>query len=188
MDIDASSPFSKAFDFASDQVGLRFQNPLYFITESFTGGKLQDALAEVKSFGKQIVHNAKQRRAHEAFTSLIENEEPEFGSLIDSLMETFTNPKIVADAALNFLSAGRDTTAQSLTWTCYSLMRHPAVINRLRDEHFSAIPTMDEALTSANSLQPSQHTLHAGRLLRIPAALPTRPLRAETVPRPRHTS
>jgi cytochrome P450 len=153
MDIDASSPFSKAFDYASDQVGLRFQNPLYFITEIFTGGKFEDALSEVRTFGKQIVRNAKQRRGHQAFTSLIENEEPVFGSLIDSLMETFSNPTIVADAALNFLSAGRDTTAQSLTWTFYALMHHPEVVTRLREEHAVAF-TNDQTLTST-SLQPS---------------------------------
>lgn len=153
MDIDASSPFSKAFDYASDQVGLRFQNPLYFITEIFTGGKFEDALSEVRIFGKQIVRNAKQRRGHQAFTSLIENEELVFGSLIDSLMETFSNSTIVADAALNFLSAGRDTTAQSLTWTFYALMRHPEVVTRLRKEHAAAF-TKDQTLT-ATSLQPS---------------------------------
>ena len=155
MDIDASSPFSKAFDHASDQVGLRFQNPLYFITEIFTGGKFQDSLSEVKSFGKQIVHNAKQRRAHVAFTSLIENEEPEFGSLIDSLMETFPNPTIVADAALNFLSAGRDTTAQSLTWTFYALMRHPTIITRLLEEHATAFPGGSSKNITTTTLQPS---------------------------------
>ena len=153
MDIDSSSPFSKAFDYSSDQVGLRFQNPFYFITEYFTGGDFQDALSEVKTFGKHIVHKAKQRRGYLAFNSLIENAEPDFGSLIDSLMESFSNPAIVADAALNFLSAGRDTTAQSLTWTFYSLMRHPEVISKLRREHSVVLPT-DEALTSA-ILQPS---------------------------------
>jgi cytochrome P450 len=152
MDIDASSPFSKAFDYASDHVSLRFQNPLYFITELFTGGKFQDALLEVKSFGMQIIRNAKQRRSHQAFTSLIENNEPVFGSLIDSLMETFSNPTIVADAALNFLSAGRDTTAQSLTWTFYALMRHPEAVTKLREEHATAIPKT-QTLT-ATTLQP----------------------------------
>lgn len=152
MDIDASSPFSKAFDYSSDQIGLRFQNPLYFITEIFTGGSFQDALTEVKSFGMQIVRNAKQRRSHEAFAALIENEEPIFGSLIDSLMETFSNPTIVADAALNFLSAGRDTTAQSLTWTFYALMRHPEVVTTLRKEHAAAVPKAENL--TATMLQP----------------------------------
>ena len=62
MDIDTSSPFSHAFDYASDQVGLRFQNPLYQVTELFTGSKFRASIAKVKAFGQQIVANARQRQ------------------------------------------------------------------------------------------------------------------------------
>ncbi|KIW23487.1 uncharacterized protein PV07_11680 [Cladophialophora immunda] len=154
MEIDATSPFSKAFDHASSQIGLRFQNPLYRITEIFTGSSFRAALIEVKRFGRQIVSEARKRRAREAFESLITNTHEEetkleqqrrqpdnddesglgFGTLIDSLIESLGDPKIVADAALNFLSAGRDTTAQSFTWTFYALLRHPEVLKRLREE------------------------------------------------------
>ncbi|OAL36179.1 hypothetical protein AYO20_04593 [Fonsecaea nubica] len=154
MEIDATSPFSKAFDHASSQIGLRFQNPLYSITEFFTGSSFRASLREVKRFGRQIVSEARKRRAREAFESLITNtdeeetelmqqrQQPEnnegsglgFGTLIDSLIEALSNPKIVADAALNFLSAGRDTTAQSLTWTFYALLRHPEALKRVREE------------------------------------------------------
>lgn len=134
MEIDASSPFSKAFDYASDHVGLRFQNPLYHITELFNGAQFWASLAEVKRFGREIVATARKRRSHAAFESLITNEEVVFGSLMDSLMETFNNSSVVADAALNFLSAGRDTTAQSLTWAFYAMMRHPELVRDLRQE------------------------------------------------------
>jgi cytochrome P450 len=132
MDIDASSPFSKAFDYASDNVARRFQNPLYWLTEIFTGSKFRSSVNEVKRFGRKIVNNAKQRRANEAFEGMITNEDVIFGSLIDSLIEAFQEPAIVADAAMNFLSAGRDTTAQSFTWTFYALMRKPEVFEQLR--------------------------------------------------------
>ncbi|KIW65588.1 hypothetical protein PV04_07834 [Phialophora macrospora] len=153
MEIDASSPFSKAFDHASSQIGLRFQNPLYRITEMFTGASFRASLVEVKRFGKQIVTEARKRRARDAFESLVTNTNEEeakfnaqrtdpgadghglgFGTLIDSLIESLGDPVIVADAALNFLSAGRDTTAQSLTWTLYALLRHPDCLRRIRDE------------------------------------------------------
>ncbi|EXJ87016.1 hypothetical protein A1O3_03973 [Capronia epimyces CBS 606.96] len=140
MEISASSPFSKAFDHASGHIGLRFQNPLYRLTELFTGGDFRTSLAEVKRFGRQIVANARKRRARTAFESLITHDEtpsedaPEFETLIDWLIEALAAPQLVADAALNFLSAGRDTTAQSLTWTFYALMRHPEALRQLRDE------------------------------------------------------
>lgn len=133
MEISASSPFSRAFDYASDQTGRRFQNPVYFITEIFAGSRFRSSLTEVKKFGQQIVLNAhKRRNQHERVDRTFD---PGCGSLIDSLMEAFDgNPHLTADAALNFLSAGRDTTAQSLAWTSYSLMRHPSAVATLREE------------------------------------------------------
>lgn len=136
MEISSTHPFSKAFDHASNHIGLRFQNPLYRITELFTGSTFRSSLEEVKRFGQEIVRNARKRRARDAFESLITGSDSDstFGTLIDSLIETFANPTIVADAALNFLSAGRDTTAQSLTWTLYALLRNPETMSELRRE------------------------------------------------------
>ena len=167
MEIDASSPFSKAFDHASSQIGLRFQNPLYRISELLTGSSFRASLVEVKRFGKQIVTEARKRRAKEAFESLVINDPEEekklkqareegkhdgeglgFGTLIDSLIESLADPTIVADAALNFLSAGRDTTAQSFTWTFYALLRHPESLKCVREEIESTF-----GLTSSNTDQ-----------------------------------
>lgn len=134
MDLDSSHPFSKAFDYASDQTGRRFQNPLYPITEFFFGSKLHSALKEVKSFGRKIIARAKQRRSKIAFESLIDNEEPVFDTLIDSLLEAFADTNLVADSALNFLSAGKDTTAQSLTWTLYAVLCHPDALKAVKED------------------------------------------------------
>lgn len=139
MDISASSPFSRAFDHASDQTGRRFQNPLYPITELFVGAKFRSSLAAVKKFGQQIVSSAQIRRNQAK--GVTETSNTGYGSLVDSLMDAFhSDPTLTADAALNFLSAGRDTTAQSLTWTFYSLLRHPLALNSLRKEIESAFP------------------------------------------------
>ena len=135
MDMDATSPFSQAFEYASDQIGLRFQNPLYHLTELVTGSRFRTALAEVNRFGVRIVQTAHKKRSRTAFKSLFTENPPEFDTLIDSLIETFPNAeKVVSDAALNFLSAGRDTTAQSLTWTFYHLMRHPQTTTFIQPE------------------------------------------------------
>jgi len=56
------------------------------------------------------------------------------GSLINSLLDSINDHQMVADAALNYLSAGRDTTAQSLTWTFYLLIRHPSILPNLLSE------------------------------------------------------
>lgn len=133
--LDSSHPFSKAFDYASDQVGRRFQNPLYQMTEFLFGSKLHEALIEVKRFGRMMVNSAKRERSKSAYLSIFTDEEPSFSTLIDSLLETFKDQEVVADAALNFLSAGRDTTAQSLTWTVYCIMQHgEQVMGPIRQE------------------------------------------------------
>ncbi|KIV89746.1 hypothetical protein PV10_07126 [Exophiala mesophila] len=143
MEIPPDHPFSVAFDHASNNIGLRFQNPLWRLTEIFTGGAFRASLREVKQFGRHIILNARKRRARTAFESLITEADggppgdglgSGFGTLIDSLIESFPNPTIVADAALNFLSAGRDTTAQSLTWTMYALLRNPEILPQLHTE------------------------------------------------------
>jgi cytochrome P450 len=139
MDISASTPFSRAFDYASDRTGRRFQNPLYIITEFFNGSEFRSSLAEVKRFGQQIVSNARILRS--APDKSDQSSKTTFGSLVNALMDAFNgDPVLTADAALNFLSAGRDTTAQALTWTFYSLMRNPSALADLRAETRSAIP------------------------------------------------
>jgi cytochrome P450 len=160
MPLTASHPFSKAFDSASANIASRFQNPLYPLTELLNGSPFRTAVSTVKSFGLSIVSSAKRRRGALAFNSLVDGspEAPPFNTLIDSLIEALPNdPSLIADAAMNFLSAGRDTTAESLTWTLYALLRHPAVLRRLRDDVAKSFPNKKslEKLMVA-SLQPSQ--------------------------------
>ncbi len=171
MDISASSPFSRCFDYASDQTGRRFQNPLYSVTELFTGSKFRSSLAEVKKFGQQIVWNANDRRNERERAHQTSN--TGFGSLVDSLMDVFDeDPVLTADAALNFLSAGRDTTAQSLTWTFYSLMRHPSALATLREEINSTFPAPPSSTDNSTKAQPSTPLLELSVASLQPTNLP----------------
>ncbi|KAI9827470.1 MAG: hypothetical protein M1832_004820 [Thelocarpon impressellum] len=77
------------------------------------------------------------------------------GSLINSLIDEIEDPEVVADAALNFLSAGRDTTAQSLTWSFYMLMRNPNVVDRLREELDGIFGPGREMKLSFDEIQPT---------------------------------
>lgn len=43
------------------------------------------------------------------------------------------------DIIINFIIAGRDTTAQALSWTFYNLMLHPRVEKKLVDEIFEHV-------------------------------------------------
>jgi len=42
--------------------------------------------------------------------------------------------QFLSDMALNFIIAGRDTTAQCLSWTILELLQHPRIIEKAREE------------------------------------------------------
>lgn len=136
MEMHADDPFSIAFDYASGETGARFQNPLWPVTEKLFGRRFRRALAIVKDFGKDIVETAVEARKskkvkHDAAAQDLNSLS---GSLIYSLLDSIPDHEVVADAALNYLSAGRDTAAQALTWTFYLLMNHPNVLKSIREE------------------------------------------------------
>ena len=137
MDMHGDLPFSKAFDFASGSITARFTNPFWKPIEYLSGAKLRKAVKDIKEFGTKIVANSVCKREEAA--SQDQEVSPSRASfmqenLINALLDNISDHGVVADAAMNFLSAGRDTTAQSLTWTFYSLMRHPECISPLLSE------------------------------------------------------
>ncbi|KAF7861953.1 hypothetical protein EAF04_007834 [Stromatinia cepivora] len=135
MDIRSGDPFSLAFEYASGATGERFQNPLWPITEMIFGGRFRSSIAKVKAFGAEIVSNAvKARQEQKKKGTERSSLDSISGSLINSLLDSIDDHQMVADAALNYLSAGRDTTAQALTWAFYLLMRHPKVMHKVRQE------------------------------------------------------
>ncbi|KAI1662359.1 cytochrome P450 [Daldinia decipiens] len=139
MEMHADDDFTVAFDYASGATTERFQNPLWFIKEHFTGSKFREALHTIRTFGYKIVDSAadsniKKQGDHTPELTPDRLDEVS-GSLIQSLLEVFgDNREIVSDSALNYLSAGRDTVAQALTWCIYILMQHEFVIDEIRNE------------------------------------------------------
>jgi cytochrome P450 len=141
MEMHADDDFSKSFDFASGATAERFQNPLWPITEIFLGHRFRKSISVVKDFGRRIVASAVQNRKEQqskddtASTTDHDSKLDQIsGSLIQSLLEALGNEQHVADAALTYLSAGRDTTGQALTWTFYLLLQHPEAVSKIRAE------------------------------------------------------
>ncbi|KAI1473020.1 cytochrome P450 [Daldinia caldariorum] len=157
MEMHANDDFTVAFDYASGVITERFQNPLWFITERFTGSKFRMALDTIRSFGHKIVHSAadpktKKQGDHITPESTHDKLDEVSGSLIQSLLEVFgDNQEIVSDSALNYLSAGRDTVAQALTWCIYLLMQHESVIEGIRNEARALLENTQETLLSSGS-------------------------------------
>ena len=109
MDMPASLPFSKSFDFASGATGERFQNPFWKLKEIFFGASFRKAVFDVKHFGQSIVFAAIKKRKKRSSLSkddLAKNSDPLPNNLINSLLDHIDDHQVVADAAMNYLSAG----------------------------------------------------------------------------------
>jgi cytochrome P450 len=155
MEMRPEKEFTAAFEYASGKSADRVQNPLWPVTEIFTGAQFRKALRIVKKFGKEIVtkavHDRSSANGSESGASSEKDEKLQevSGSLIQSLLDSLDNEEIVADAALNYLSAGRDTTAQTLTWAFYELMRHPHSMATIRDEVSTIIKLHSDTCSDA---------------------------------------
>ena len=123
MDLDLDMPFSKAFAYASAVTADRFTNPLWRFFEFFTGFKFRSCIHEVKTFGLTMVAAAQEKRSSTR-SAATTPPEPLRKNFIDSLLDHISEPQTIADAAVNFLSAGRDTTAQTMTWSVYEILRN----------------------------------------------------------------
>ncbi|KAK4189338.1 cytochrome P450 86B1 [Podospora australis] len=146
MEMHASDTFSQSFDYASGCTAKRFQNPLWPLTELIFGHQFRKSVSIVKSFGRNIVTSAVHDREKVSSSDTSSSGDAESkldqisGSLIQSLLDAIGDEQMVADAALTYLSAGRDTTGQALTWTFYLLMKHPLVVTKIREEVQHVLP------------------------------------------------
>lgn len=102
----ASLPFSKSFDFASGATGERFQNPFWKLKEFVFGTRFRRAVSEVKNFGDQIVAATVHKRETAAAAASLKRMDPLQNNLINSLLDHIQDRRVVADAAMNYLSAG----------------------------------------------------------------------------------
>ncbi|RYO92376.1 hypothetical protein DL762_001656 [Monosporascus cannonballus] len=167
MEMHADDDFTVAFEYASGATAERFQNPLWFLTEPLFGSRFRKSLATIRSFGSRIVESAVSHRHINGKTDgdLVSDTEildKASGSLIQSLLGALGGDKrVVMDSALNYLSAGRDTVAQALTWTMYLLIQHKYAMENIRSE----IQALREKTRSDDSVEATSTHL-------TPTALP----------------
>ncbi|KAF4978967.1 hypothetical protein FDECE_18134, partial [Fusarium decemcellulare] len=122
VEMHAQDDFTQEFDYASGEIAKRFQNPLWRLTELVTGMRLRKSVSQMKAYGQKLVNDAVTRR------ECADDKSP---TLIDTLLDHLGDRALVADSALNYLSAGKDTIAQALTWAFYLLSKHKDVSERV---------------------------------------------------------
>ncbi|TMW62720.1 hypothetical protein Poli38472_005338 [Pythium oligandrum] len=88
------------------------------------------------------------------FDSSPENKDKEF------------DPRYLRDIVVSFLIAGRDTTAQALSWLFVALTRHPQVAEKIREEIKRAVPDLYEGKTVSPSMEQAQQLTYLEAALR----------------------
>ncbi|ORZ03289.1 cytochrome P450 [Syncephalastrum racemosum] len=129
-------PFAESFDQAQKNTFLRFVNPVWPLTDAFVkllmpwNKSMDDHLKVVDTFAREVT----ERRREEMAQGL------EFRDLLSRFMtarnakgEPLNNDEL-RDTVLNFVIAGRDTTAQALSWGFYMLLQHERVECKLLKE------------------------------------------------------
>ncbi|TPX70539.1 hypothetical protein CcCBS67573_g06476 [Chytriomyces confervae] len=140
-------PFMEAFDNAQKTVADRVITPLWSYVERLTGvARTQaDDVKTIRDFGISVIQ---EKRA-----SL--GDEPSTGNDLLSLLMRTTDDEgnsptdeMLVDYVLNFIIAGRDTTAQALSWTFFLLHKNPAALAALHEEIATVLggsaPTYDQ--------------------------------------------
>jgi len=156
------SPFLKSFDEAQRIIFKRFVLPGWrFLRLLGLGPEAQTKhhMKQLRTYSRQIVEQLAKsldQPAGDSFVGLFMKAEPGLDN------------EFLADLVLNFLIAGRDTTAQAMSWCLFLLMQHPHVEERILQEveqvsggrsltydQLSQLTYLDAVLREALRLHPS---------------------------------
>ncbi|KAI8140191.1 cytochrome P450 [Fennellomyces sp. T-0311] len=129
-------PFTTSFDICVTNVFERFQTPMTRLWETFQpilspwSTPVSHHYRAVEDFAYSIIRERREQLA----------QGKEFSDLLSRFMVTCDqkgekiSDRDLRDTVLNFIIAGRDTTAQALSWTFYNLMLNPRIEAKLLEE------------------------------------------------------
>merc|ERR1712232_1329835 len=159
---DPSSPFLVSFDKAQQISVLRFRNPFWKLLRFFGVGSERETcehFGRLDAYSRSIVRelclainqgNSKSVgwadiEARKSFVGLFLEDAKKRG---ETLSEDY-----LRDLVLNFLIAGRDTTAQVLSWTVYCLCLNPDAAVKSRKEIMDVCGVRGPAYDDMSRLQ-----------------------------------
>ncbi|KAF9938009.1 hypothetical protein BGZ67_000648 [Mortierella alpina] len=132
---EGSHEFGDSYDYLTANIDNRLADPFWFFTEKITPGKttkLNAALAVVDKYAYMAIEKRRSeteeerdRRPKDLLDHFINHVAEDGSKLTDEDLR---------DVFVNFMIAGRDTTALTLTWQFYSLMANPRVMKNVLKE------------------------------------------------------
>ncbi|KAF9928043.1 hypothetical protein BGZ67_007187 [Mortierella alpina] len=149
-----NSEFSQAFNHAQSITAWRFRVPIWKYV--LPTKKLLKSIETLDEFVYKIIDKAITRQEEREKQSSNEagKKDEGYATLLDHFLSyqkenNFVDREYLRSMLLNFLLAGRDTTASLLTWTMWYLSQHPSVVVKLKQEIMqvlgsTAIPGYDD--------------------------------------------
>ncbi|XP_045790593.1 cytochrome P450 704B1-like [Trifolium pratense] len=129
-----NNSFAKAFDTANIIVTLRFIDPLWKIKKILNLGseaQLDKSIKIIDDFTYSVIRTRK-AEIEDAKKNGQQNQiKNDILSRFIELGEDNASDKSLRDVVLNFVIAGRDTTATTLSWAIYMVMTHSNVAEKL---------------------------------------------------------
>ena len=134
MDPEKEVEFAAAFDRLNNALAIRFINPFWQVSEWWTGAgdKVKRDAKVVRDFALDIIQKRRAQAQQESGNKDLLQRFMDLSNEGEALSDD-----MLVDSVLNFLIAGRDTTAQALSWTFYLMHRStasPEIMQQLVEE------------------------------------------------------
>ncbi|KAJ7568899.1 hypothetical protein O6H91_01G052200 [Diphasiastrum complanatum] len=133
-------PFANAFDRVSEAIALRSWNLFWRTRRALRLGhekELQNCIEQLDAFTSKVIQQ-RRKVIEEANKNNEENTREDLLSRFMSFRgqdgEVTYRDKDLRDSILNFVIAGRDTTAITLSWLIYLLCNNPHVVDKISAE------------------------------------------------------
>eukprot|EP00656_Telonema_subtile_P034858 TRINITY_DN38881_c0_g1_i2.p1 TRINITY_DN38881_c0_g1~~TRINITY_DN38881_c0_g1_i2.p1 ORF type:complete len:521 (-),score=115.10 TRINITY_DN38881_c0_g1_i2:153-1715(-) len=168
--------FAQCFDRVQELSFRRFQNPLNsqaaWVWPLFGAEReLRSKVKTMHAFCRKIIES--KRRTADSGDELGPDLISRFLDRARDSGETITDKELI-DIVLNFVIAGRDTTACWLSWTFFELSKRPDVVQKLREEVKAKIgeaPTCEDECLEEMGKLPYLHAV-VSEVLRLHPSVP----------------
>ncbi|KAH6767445.1 cytochrome P450 [Perilla frutescens var. hirtella] len=176
--------FSHAFDDASALTLWRYVDMAWKIKRALNLGSEAELRRNVRVVD-EFVYKLISSKIEKMNMMTSDDDDPSVQLKKDDILSRFlevteTNPKYLRDIILNFIIAGKDTTATTMAWFIYMICKHPRVQEKVANEIESATNSNDArditefaSMLSEDALE-KMHYLHAAltETLRLYPAVP----------------
>lgn len=179
---DQEHPFEHAFNSSQRILFQRFVRPWWFWRlQRWLDIGMEHEMKENVQVLDEMVCNIISETLQKRASASQDDQSPKKSDIISLFLDSKDNEdvdiKMVRDIVINFLIAGRDTTAQALTWFFTELMQNPRVEREIRDEIARNLPQVASGQVTTPTMEQTQelHYLEAAlkESLRLHPALPS---------------